>query len=49
MRFVRARLERVSKMFVQGPVVFPQGLKPLIFVAFLGPAKAVPLLQSRYV
>jgi hypothetical protein len=28
------------------PDVIPQGLKPHIFPAFFGPAKAVPLLQS---
>jgi len=33
-------------MVVTIPVVISQGLKPHIFAALFGPAKAVPLLQN---
>jgi hypothetical protein len=39
-------LERVSKIIEQIPFVILRGLKPPYFLAFFGPAKAVPLLQN---
>jgi hypothetical protein len=39
-------VDHLSGLIAENPFGIPQGLKPHIFAAFFGPAKAVPLLQT---